>query len=94
MKRNVVNRALMKICKFSQMQMLRPFIANPSWCDAVFTAKAVEKGGIVRRARRDVDREIGRDAFEREVRRRGYHLIEVGGQYLVICNPGQMTVVC
>lgn len=76
------------------MQMLRPLIANPSWCDAVFTAKAAAIGGIVRRAVRDVDREIGREAFVREVRRRGYHLVEVGGQYVVICNQGQMTVVC
>ena len=76
------------------MQMLRPMIVNPSWCDAIFSARAVEKGGIVRRAVRDVDREIGRDAFVREVRRRGYHLIEIGGQYVVICNTGQMSVIC
>ena len=76
------------------MQMLRPILGNPGWCEAIFTARAVEKGGIVRRARRDVDREIGHDAFVREVRRRGYHLIEVGGQYVVICNPGSMTVIC
>ncbi len=76
------------------MQILRPQISNPGWCDAVFTAKAATKGGIVRRAIRDVDREIGREAFVREVRRRGYHLIEVGGQYVVICSPGQLTVLC
>jgi hypothetical protein len=80
------------------MQMFRPQsltpTANSLWCDAIFTAKALEKGGIVRRATRDVDREIGRDAFVREVRRRGFHLVEVSGQYLVICNPGRMTVIC
>ena len=76
------------------MQHLRPLIANPSWCDTIFNAKAVEKGGIVRRAVRDVDWEIGRDAFVREVRRRGYHLIEVGGQYVMICNSGRLTVIC
>lgn len=80
------------------MQMLRPLPASPPrnlpWCNAIFSAKALEKGGVVRRATRDVDREIGRDAFIREVHRRGFHLVEVGGQYVVICNPGQMTVIC
>jgi hypothetical protein len=76
------------------MQMLRPQIANPGWANAVFTASAAAKGGVVRRAVRDVEREVGRDAFVREVRRRGYHMIEIGGQFVVICNPGQMTVIC
>lgn len=76
------------------MQMLAPPLAKPNWCDAVFSAKAVEKGGIVRRAVQDVEREIGREAFLREVRRRGFHLVEVGGQFLVICNGGQLKVLC
>lgn len=76
------------------MQMFRPPVSHPSWCNAIFTAKAVEKGGVIRRAVRDVEREIGRDAFIREVARRGYHLIEVGGQFVVICNEGRMTVIC
>jgi hypothetical protein len=63
------------------MQMFRPPVPHPSWCNAIFTAKAVEKGGVIRRAVRDVER-------------RGYHLIEVGGQFVVICNEGRMTVIC
>ncbi len=66
--------------------------ANPSWCARIFDAKSARKGGIVRRAVRDVDREIGRAAFVGEVSRRGFHLIECGGQYIVICNAGQLVV--
>ncbi|WP_245541136.1 hypothetical protein [Yoonia vestfoldensis] len=66
--------------------------ANPSWCARIFDAKSARKGGIVRRAVRDVDREIGRAAFVEEVGRRGFHLIECGGQYIVICNSGQLVV--
>ena len=58
----------------------------------IFDAKSARKGGIVRRAVRDVDREIGRAAFVAEVSRRGFHLIECGGQYIVICNAGQLVV--
>lgn len=65
---------------------------NPSWCDTIFAAKAVKTGGIVRRAVRDVDREVGRDAFIAEVSRRRFHLIENNGQYIIICNREPVTV--
>ena len=70
------------------------FKPNPQWAEAVFSAKAVERGGIVRRAVRDVERELGRAAFVHEVRRRGFHLVECGGQFIVICNTGQVQVIC
>ena len=65
-----------------------------AWMDSLFQAKAVQKGGIVRRALRDIDREVGRQAFIDDVRRRGFHIVECGGQFIVICNPGQLTVIC
>ena len=70
------------------------FPRRPTWAESVFAAKAVEKGGVIRRATRDVDRDIGRAAFELEVRRRGFHLIECDGQYIVICNAGRINVIC
>ena len=76
------------------MQMLRPPVPNPSWGAAMFGAKAALRGGIVRRAVRDVEHEIGREAFILEVRRRGFHLVECGSQFVVICNDGQMKVHC
>ena len=77
------------------MQMFRPppFFAQ-AWLDDLFSAKAVAKGGIVRRAVHDVEREIGRPAFVAEVRRKGFRLIECGGQFIVICNPGQVQILC
>ncbi|MCK0095683.1 hypothetical protein MWU60_08885 [Yoonia sp. F2084L] len=65
---------------------------NPSWCRRIFDAKAARSGGIVRRAVKDVEREIGRVAFVSEVSRRGFHLVECGGQFIVICNAGKMIV--
>ncbi|MDP4033604.1 MAG: hypothetical protein Q8P60_12265 [Pseudorhodobacter sp.] len=72
----------------------RPRNRNPSWCDSIFGAQAAQKGGIVRRAVRDVEREIGRDALQQEVLRRRFHLLECNGQFIIICNPGQMRVIC
>ncbi len=67
---------------------------NPTWTEAIFAAKAVGRCGIVRRAIRDVDREVGRAVFVAKVKRRGFHLIECGGQFIVICNAGLMKVIC
>jgi hypothetical protein len=52
----------------------------------VFSAKAVNKGGIVRRAVPWVEREIGRDRFLQEVEQPGFHLLECAGQFIVICS--------
>jgi hypothetical protein len=64
------------------------------WIDQIFAAKAVEKGAVIRRDLRWIDREIGRDRFLSEVRQRGFHLIEAGGQWIVICNSGLFRVIC
>ena len=63
-----------------------PVINTRAWLDDFFAVKS----GIVRRAVRDVEREIGRAALLTEVRLRGFHLIECGGPFIVICNTGQM----
>jgi hypothetical protein len=55
------------------------------WIEQVFAAKAVAKGGIVRRAVPWVEREIGRERFICEVEGRGFHLLECAGQFIVIC---------
>ena len=67
--------------------MHKPVHARPdSWIDHVFSAKAVERGGVVRRSVTWVEHEIGRERFLQEVRRRNFHLLESGGQFIVICS--------
>lgn len=62
------------------------------WLDQVFAAKAVETGGVIRRKADWVAREIGRDRFEDEVRRRRFHLIETGADLVVICHAGPIRM--
>lgn len=81
------------------MQIVRhtpaaPVPINLAWSERLFRAKAAQTGGVVRRKIRDVHREVGRDAFIAEVQRRGFHLVECGDQYLVICHPGQLRILC
>lgn len=64
------------------------------WMRAVFAAQAVNRGGVIRRAVRDVDRIVGRAIFEAEVRRRGYHMIENAGQFIILCNNEPVRVIC
>jgi hypothetical protein len=64
------------------------------WVAEVFGAKSVARGGVIRRDLRWIDREIGRERFIAEVRARGFHLIETGGQWIVICNTGFLRVIC
>ena len=62
---------------------------NPdNWITHVFSAKAVESGGVIRRSVAWVEHEIGQARFVEEVRQRGFHLIEASGQFIVICSPG------
>ncbi|MDE3081278.1 MAG: N-(5'-phosphoribosyl)anthranilate isomerase [Paracoccaceae bacterium] len=75
------------------LTLTRPNQPDP-WIAQMFAAKAVLRGGVIRRSSRWVAREVGRERFIEEVTRRGYHLLETGGQFIVICNPGQLKVIC
>ncbi|RDC73374.1 N-(5'-phosphoribosyl)anthranilate isomerase [Rhodovulum sp. 12E13] len=68
--------------------------ASQHWLEQIFSAKAAQTGGVVRRKVSDVERHLGRDRLELEVRRRGFHMVEVGGQFVILCNRGHMTVIC
>lgn len=57
-----------------------------AWLQSVFTAKAAQRGGIVRRSVRDVEDLIHRDVFLSEIRRRGFTAVENGGQFVIFCN--------
>ncbi len=72
-------------------QITRPVPAAP-WISQLFSSQAARKGAVVRRSRQWVEREVGRADFEREVRRRGYHLIETADQMIVVCHGGPIRV--
>jgi len=65
-----------------------------SWIDQIFRAGAVNKGGIVRRSKADVLKNGGYQALLGAVKKRGFHLVRTGGQYVIICNKGQIKVLC
>lgn len=76
------------------MSYFSPSLPNEIWLNQIFAAKSVHFGGVVRRKIVDVERKIGRNRLENEVRRRGFHLIECGSQYVIICDRSLLTVIC
>ena len=82
-----------RVMKMDHHIIRRSRPTNLDWVGQVFQAKAAAVGGVVRRSVRDVEREVGRDAFIEAVRQRGFHLIECGGQFIVICNPGHLRLI-
>ncbi len=63
-----------------------PPISPEYWLTHLFSAKAARNGGIVRRKVRDVERILGRRAFENELHRRGFSAVENAGQFVIFCN--------
>lgn len=68
------------------MSAVPPSLHPDLWLAHVFSAKAVNAGGVIRRKSRDVERLVGRDRFIAEVARRGFHAVENAGQIIVFCN--------
>ncbi len=64
------------------------------WIAHVFSARVSERGGMVRRKIRDVEREIGRERLELEVRRRGWHMIETNRDIIILCDTSPFRIIC
>ena len=56
------------------------------WLNDLFSGKAVNSGGVIRRKARDIERFAGMDRFLAEIDRRGYQVAENGGQIVIFCN--------
>ena len=64
------------------------------WLEQIFEAQIVKKEGIVRRKKSDVHHYASLDELLEYVRENGWHLIETGNQYVVLCHPGAMKIHC
>ena len=68
-------------------------LSPDAWVTHLFSAKSAREGGIVRRKIRDIERYVGRDAFEKELSRRGYHAVENAGQLVIFCNQEPLHLI-
>ncbi len=65
-----------------------------AWIDQLFDAAIVKKDGLVRRKVADVKKYASEKELVAEVKKRGFHLVETGKQYVVLCNVGAMKIWC
>lgn len=63
------------------------------WIENIFSAKIATEDGIVRRKKTTVMKYASRDALIAAVRKRKFHLIETGDQYVIVCNSGAIQIV-
>lgn len=61
-------------------------LSHEVWLNDLFSSKAVNDGGVIRRKARDIERFAGMSRFMAEIERRGYRAAENGGQIVIFCN--------
>ncbi len=61
-------------------------LAPDIWLRDLFASKAVQRGEVIRRKARDIERYAGMARFRRELRRRGFRAVENAGQIIIFCN--------
>ena len=68
------------------MQTRNSPLSPEIWLHDLFSSKAVNQGGVIRRKARDVERFAGMERFMAEVDRRGFQAAENAGQIVIFCN--------
>ena len=67
---------------------------NDPWLRQISASQSAGNGGVVRRNIADVERKVGRRVLELEVRRRGFHMSECGGQFVIVCSREEIHIFC
>ncbi|WP_306047405.1 N-(5'-phosphoribosyl)anthranilate isomerase [Nioella sp. MMSF_3534] len=68
------------------MAELPEYLTPDLWLDQIFSSKEAQRGGVVKRQIRDVERLVGRQAFARALERKGFQAVENGRHFVVFCN--------
>jgi hypothetical protein len=63
-----------------------------SFISNIFQAAAARRGGIVRRSRASVKKYASFRQLKAAVKKRGFHLLRSGGQYIIVCNKGEFKL--
>lgn len=77
----------------ARMAFSATYMSPDIWLRQIFSSQAARDGGVVRRKVRDVERIIGCDVFEAELRRRGFRAVQNGSQYVIFCNQEPLRLI-
>ena len=64
-----------------------------AWISQIFESQSAQSGGIVRRKVASVIDYASVDLLYEEVRRRGFHMVESGDQFVIFCHDGDVKIV-
>lgn len=64
-----------------------------AWVNQIFKSQIARRGGVVRRKVTSIDKESSRDELKAEARRRGYHIVEHGDQWLIFCDKASVKII-
>jgi hypothetical protein len=64
-----------------------------SFIQSIFKAASAKKGGMVRRSRASVRRYASYAQLKAAVKKRGFHLLRNGDQYIILCNRGACRLI-
>ena len=65
-----------------------------AWIAQAFASKIAKRGGVIRRKVSSIERFASQHAFLAECKRRGYHVVAHGDQWLVFCDKAIVNIVC
>ena len=68
------------------MTGLPAHLTPEKWVRQIVSSRDAMRGGVVKRAIRDVERRGGRDFFLAEAERRGFQVVQKHRHFVVFCN--------
>lgn len=69
-----------------RMGALPEYLTADLWLNQVLGSAEAQRGGVVKRQIRDVERLVGRDRFIETLRDRGFQAVENGRHFVIFCN--------
>lgn len=64
-----------------------------AWVTQIFKSQIAKRGGVVRRKITSIDKYASQAEVKVEARRRGYHIVEHGDQWLIFCDKASVKIV-
>ncbi len=58
------------------------------------SSQQARAGGVVRRSARQVDRQRILQEIIQRARAQGFHVVETGGQIVLLCHEGELIIHC
>jgi len=71
-----------------------PVPRDADWINQIFESDQARNEGVVRRSRDSVKQYASFQALRAEVRRRNFHMIRSGEQYVIFCHTGELRLIC